>query len=113
QPIQTLLYNFTKRSIMHEVVIDLLIMLGLALIQVNIFISIYVVKVPTPYNLILERPLLYQTKALVFQYHLVMKFPTPYKVRVMKRDQQNTRQWHVTRLKGKSKMEHIEYFGLL
>ena len=54
--------------------------------QASTLVYFVVVEAHSAYNVILERPTLNQTKAIVSTYSLIIKFPTPYGVRSMQED---------------------------
>lgn len=74
-PVQYPLYNFNREAIISEGVITLPMTLGITPRHLNLKINFLVINVPSVYNMILSRPCMKMAKALLFTYHLVMKFP--------------------------------------
>ena len=63
-----------------EGAITLLVTVGTEPYQKTLRLSFLVIKVPSTYNAILERPGLNAFRAVVSIYHLLVKFSTPYGV---------------------------------
>ena len=54
--------------------------------QSTIKLIFLVVKVPSAYKTILDRPVLNTLKVIVFTYHLLVRFPTTYGVKKIQGD---------------------------
>lgn len=61
----------------------------------------YVVDTPSPYNVILGRPWINNTKAIPSTYHLIVKFPTPAGVTTVRGDQYCAKECMHIAFKGK------------
>ncbi|XP_022843439.1 uncharacterized protein LOC111366994 [Olea europaea var. sylvestris] len=85
--VKTPLQGFGGGVITPEGVVELPLTLGSGQKQVTEMTSFQVVRVSMAYNAILGRPLLNKIKAIVFTFHLAMKFPTSNGVGVVRGDQ--------------------------
>ena len=56
------------------------------------------------YNIILGRPWIHDMGAVPSTLHQMVKFPTPWGIRIIKGDQENSRSCYQTSLKGKTKV---------
>ena len=56
-------------------------------------------EVPFAYNVIIGRPTLNRTMAVMSTYSLVVKFPTPHRVRILWGDQATTQYYYVNSLR--------------
>ncbi|KAK3000081.1 hypothetical protein RJ639_023783 [Escallonia herrerae] len=92
----TPLYGFSNHPVAAEGIIALPVAIGTPPAQDNFILDFLVVKVPSAYNAILERPALNQLQAVVSTYHLTMKFPTEHGIGEVKGDQTIARQCYVT-----------------
>ena len=66
--------------------------------QASTLVNFVVVEVLPAYNIILERPTLYRTKAVILTYCLVVKFPTPQGIGMLQGDQATTRYYYINSL---------------
>ena len=66
--------------------------------QKTLRLTFLVVKVPSAYNTILGRPSLNAFRAMVWTYHLLVKFLTPHRVGEIRRDQLLARQCYFVSL---------------
>ena len=64
--------------------------------QASLITKFVMVKAPSAYNVILGRPTLNQARAVVSTYRLVVKFPTPQGVGILRGDQAVSRSCYVT-----------------
>ena len=71
--------------------ISLSLTAGTELQQSTVFITFTIVRIPSAYNVILERPKLNALRAVVLTYHLLARFPTRHGVGEMHGDQQLVR----------------------
>ncbi|KAK3026499.1 hypothetical protein RJ639_041796 [Escallonia herrerae] len=99
----TPLYGFSNHPVAVEGIIALLVAIGAPPAQANFMLDFVVVKVPSAYNAILGRPVLNQLQAVVFTYHLKMKFPMEHGIGEVKGDQTTARQCYVTSYRSKNK----------
>ena len=76
--------------------IELPVLMGNHPQQASSITNFVVVEAPSAYNVILRRPTLNQAKAVVLTYSLVVKFPTPQGVGILRGDQVTARSWYVT-----------------
>ncbi|KAK3036388.1 hypothetical protein RJ639_032157 [Escallonia herrerae] len=97
------LYGFSNHSVAVEGIIALPVTIGTPPTQANLMLDFMVVKVPSTYNAILERPALNQLQAVVSTYHLKMKFPIENGIGEVKGDQTTARQCYVTSCRSKNK----------
>ncbi|XP_056853510.1 uncharacterized protein LOC130502794 [Raphanus sativus] len=63
-----------------------------------------VVDCPSSYNVILGRPWIHDMGAVPSTLHQLVKFPTPWGIKVVKGDQENARSCYQTTLKGKTQV---------
>lgn len=75
-PIQKPFYGFNSEAVVSEGVITLLMILGTSPRHLNLMTDFMVVRVPFVHNMILGRPCMRITKAVLSIYHLIMKFAT-------------------------------------
>ena len=80
RPISAPLVGFTGTLVPVEGAITLPITVGTEPYQKSLRLIFLVVKVPSAYNAILERPGFNTFRAVVSTYHLLVKFLTPYEV---------------------------------
>ena len=92
KPLPNLIYGFTKDSIIPLGVISLPITVEEYLRQSCVMTNFLVIDQPSVFNSILGRPSLRELRAITSIHHLLIKFPTPYRVGVVKGDQQEARQ---------------------
>ncbi|KAL5575483.1 hypothetical protein UlMin_017182 [Ulmus minor] len=91
EPIKSALYGFTGDSVSSEGVLNLPIELGTHPCQHIQSVNFVVVDCPSSYNAIIGRPTLNAIRAVTSTYHLLVKFPTVGGIRVLKGDQQESR----------------------
>jgi len=80
RPVHTPLVGFTKDFVGVEGEITLSVMAGSPPRQSTVMMTFTVVKLPSPYNIILGRPELNLLDAVIFTKRLLVQFPTPYSV---------------------------------
>ncbi|GKV20141.1 hypothetical protein SLEP1_g30302 [Rubroshorea leprosula] len=85
------IYGFDNQPVPVEGVITLLIYVGAEPRFRMASVSFLVIKMESAFNAILGRATLCELKAVIFQPHLCMKFPTPQGVGVLKRNQKMAR----------------------
>jgi len=71
---------------------------------VNMSIKFLVVDCQSAYNMILGRPWIHAMGAVPSTLHQMVKFPTPWGIRIIRGDQENSRSCYQTTLKGKTKV---------
>ena len=81
------LIGFTRTSVPVEGAITLPLTVGTKPYQKTLRLTLLVIKVHSTYNAILGCPGLNAFRAMVSTYHLLVKFPTPYRVGEMRGDQ--------------------------
>jgi len=69
---------------------------------VNMSTKFLVVDCQSAYNMILGRPWIHDIGAVPSTLHQMVKFPTPWGIRIIKGDQENSRSCYQTTLKGKT-----------
>ncbi|XP_010269798.1 PREDICTED: uncharacterized protein LOC104606351 [Nelumbo nucifera] len=111
QPVDVPLVGFSGSVIRSKGKITLPIMVGIEPDQVTWMHEFLVVKVGSPYNIIMGRPTLYVLRVAMSFFHLVLKFPTEHSVGVVRGNQQIACQCYVAMLKGKNK-EALSLEGL-
>ncbi|KAL2526109.1 Uncharacterized protein Adt_11163 [Abeliophyllum distichum] len=95
KPVTAPLHGFGGVTIIPEGTIELPVTLGTYPASVVIMTSFLLVKAPIAYNAIYGRPLLNASRAVVFTYHQVMKFPTSRRVGCVRGDQQALKRCYV------------------
>ncbi|XP_013751667.2 uncharacterized protein LOC106454030 [Brassica napus] len=70
---------------------------------VNMSTKFLVVDCQSAYNMILGRPWIHDMGAVPSTLHEMVKFPTPWGIRIIRGDQENSRSCYQTTLKGKTK----------
>ncbi|XP_048611594.1 uncharacterized protein LOC125585916 [Brassica napus] len=70
---------------------------------VNMSTKLLVVGCQSAYNVILGRPWIHDMGVFPSTLHQMVKFPTPWGIRIIKGDQENSRSCYQTTLKGKTK----------
>ena len=81
------LVGFTGDAIKAEGRVTLPLTLGEFPRQRTLLTDFSVVHAPSPYNAILDRPILNYFRAVTSIYHLMVKFPTTQRVGVVRADQ--------------------------
>ena len=71
---------------------------------INMSTKFLVVDSQSAYNMILGRPWIHDMGAVPSTLHQMVKFPTPWGIRIIKGDQENSRSCYQTTLKGKTKV---------
>ena len=71
---------------------------------INISTKFLVADCQSAYNMILGRPWIHDMGAVSSTLHQMVKFPTPWGIRIIKGDQENSRSCYQTTLKGKTKV---------
>ncbi|XP_013588883.1 uncharacterized protein LOC106368462 [Brassica napus] len=71
---------------------------------INMSTKFLVVDSQSAYNMILGRPWIHDMGAVPSTLHQMVKFPTPWGIRIIKGDQENSRSCYQTSLKGKTKV---------
>ncbi|KAF2546687.1 hypothetical protein F2Q70_00022096 [Brassica cretica] len=71
---------------------------------INMSTKFLVVDSQSAYNMILGRPWIHDMGAVPSTLHQMVKFPTPWGIRIIKGDQENSRSCYQTTLKGKTKI---------
>ncbi|XP_022549765.2 uncharacterized protein LOC106373554 [Brassica napus] len=71
---------------------------------VNMSTKFLVVDCQSAYNMILGRPWIHAMGAVPSTFHQMVKFPTPWGIRIIRGDQENSRSCYQTTLKGKTKV---------
>ena len=71
---------------------------------VNMSTKFLVVDCQLAYNIILGRPWIHDMGAVPSTLHKMVKFPTPWGIRIIRGDQENSRSCYQTTLKGKTKV---------
>ncbi|XP_013624431.1 PREDICTED: uncharacterized protein LOC106330525 [Brassica oleracea var. oleracea] len=71
---------------------------------INLSTKFLVVDCHSAYNMILGRPWIHDMGAVPSTLHQMVKFPTPWGIRAVKGDQENSRSCYQTTLKGKTKV---------
>ncbi|KAK3033701.1 hypothetical protein RJ639_033925 [Escallonia herrerae] len=103
----TPLYGFSNHPVAVEGIIALPVAIGTPPTQAKLMLDFVVVRVPSAYNAILGRTALNQLKAVVFTYHLKMKFPTEHGVGEVKGDQIVARQCYMASCRAINKEAFI------
>ncbi|KAL5747055.1 hypothetical protein ACOSQ2_024352 [Xanthoceras sorbifolium] len=75
QPLQTLLYGFAGNVVIPLGIIALLIIVGEEPSQTTMIVNLVVIDHSGAYNMILGRPFVFNTKAVVSMYHLGNEVP--------------------------------------
>src|SRR5262249_33566871 len=101
KPVKTPLHGFAGETIIFEGMVSLPLVLCQAAEQITTIVNFLVVKMNSPYNVLLGRPLLNAIKAFSSSYYLTMKFPTENGVGVERGDQEMARQCNMAGTKGK------------
>ncbi|KAK3043812.1 hypothetical protein RJ639_000511 [Escallonia herrerae] len=92
-PIFSALYGFTGASAPINKITSLTVIVGDTLVQATRTIDFLIVKVKSSYNGILGRAGLNKLQVVALTYHLVMKFPTPNGVGIVRGDQTLARKY--------------------
>ncbi|XP_048611620.1 uncharacterized protein LOC106393070 [Brassica napus] len=71
---------------------------------INMSTKFLVVDSQSAYNMILGRPWIHDMGAVPSTLHQMVKFPTPWGIKIIKGDQENSRSCYQTTLKGKTKV---------
>ncbi|XP_013727509.2 uncharacterized protein LOC106431243 [Brassica napus] len=71
---------------------------------INLSTKFLVVDYQSAYNMILGRPWIHDMGAVPSTLHQIVKFPTPWGIRAIKGDQENSQSCYQTTLKGKTKV---------
>ncbi|XP_013617457.1 PREDICTED: uncharacterized protein LOC106323968 [Brassica oleracea var. oleracea] len=71
---------------------------------INLSTKFLVVDSESAYNMILGRPWIHDMGAVPSTLHQIVKFPTPWGIRAIRGDQENSRSCYQTTLKGKTKV---------
>ena len=82
--------------------IQLVLTLGDPPCQATTTIKLLIVDAPSTYNMILGRPSLNAVRAILYAYHMVVKFPTENGVRMAQGDQRVARECYLTLMKQKA-----------
>ncbi|XP_038701820.1 uncharacterized protein LOC119998541 [Tripterygium wilfordii] len=96
-------HGLVGESIIPKGVISLPVTLGNYPRTIMHMIDLLVVDIQSPYNTIIDRPLLHKVRAVVSTYHLKMKFPTSNGVGEVNGDQKLAQMMYYTDLKDKKK----------
>ena len=89
------IYGFANQPIRARGVIALLITIGQGEHTITVMIDFLVIDQTSTYNAIIGRPLMKKTNMVTAVYCLTVKFPTPIRVRYIKKDQAMARQCHI------------------
>ncbi|XP_013713362.2 uncharacterized protein LOC106417043 [Brassica napus] len=71
---------------------------------INLSTKFLVVDCQSAYNMILGQPWIHDMGAVLSTLHQIVKFPTPWGIRAIRGDQENSRSYYQTTLKGKTKV---------
>ncbi|XP_077242538.1 uncharacterized protein LOC143883059 [Tasmannia lanceolata] len=107
-PVEWSVYGFSGDSVKVDRQIDLPVTFGTDKCQRMLMQTFLVVQVPSTYNMIIGRPALNELQAVVSTPHLKMKFPT-HGIGVICGDQDQARSCYYCGLKGKIKMDLIDF----
>ncbi|KAL0462839.1 UNVERIFIED_CONTAM: hypothetical protein Slati_0171500 [Sesamum latifolium] len=77
EKVNTSLYGFAREVVHPQGMISLPLTLEIGPTRRTCMLKFLVVDVPSTYNVILERPTLNAFQAIIFMYHMKIKFPTP------------------------------------
>ncbi|XP_058104460.1 uncharacterized protein LOC131248270 [Magnolia sinica] len=91
RPVETPLHGFAGDRVISEGAISLPVTAGEGQSQVTLLVDFLVVNVPSVHNIILGRPSLNAMRAVVSNYHLMMKFPVEGGVGYVQGDQREAR----------------------
>ncbi|XP_071911752.1 uncharacterized protein [Coffea arabica] len=103
-PVRTPLIGFAGPPVRPEGMITLTVTVGESPRSRTVPVNFAVVKEPSSYNMILERPTLKALRAVCSTLHLSMKFPTPAGVAEVLGDPEVARACYIVTLKGKEKL---------
>ncbi|TXG52679.1 hypothetical protein EZV62_021848 [Acer yangbiense] len=92
----TPLFGFTRDSTVPKGIIELPITVGQHLRTIMRMVNFLVVDIPSAYNKEIGRPGLSGIKVVASIYHLCMKFPTAYGIRIVKGSQKEARDCYNT-----------------
>ena len=76
---------------------------------INMSTKFMVVDCQSSYNMILGRPWIHDMGAVPSTLHQSIKFPTPWGIKTIKGDQENSRSYYQTTLKGKTQVFYSNY----
>ncbi|GAV84708.1 hypothetical protein CFOL_v3_28150 [Cephalotus follicularis] len=103
RPVKTPLVGFVGEMVHPLGSIDLSVVTGTAPRQTQVQMTFLVVDTPSPYNVIIGRPVLNLMEVIVSTRHLLMKFPTRFVVGEARGDQHVVRQCYKTAIMDKGK----------
>ncbi|GLT32924.1 hypothetical protein SLA2020_075540 [Shorea laevis] len=90
------IYGFNNQPVPVEGVLRLNVAFGSGQMYVTPSVRFLVVKMPSSFNIVIGRPTLTELRAIVSQFHLCMKFPTPMGVATLKGNQEVARHCYMT-----------------
>lgn len=107
KPMLSFLYGFHREANVPKGVITLSMTLGTYSHHLDFMTDFMVVKIPSTYNMILDRPFLRMAKAMLSTHYLVMNFPTKDKIGEVRGNQIIAHEYYLAIVKGKEKAKEI------
>ncbi|KAL0411846.1 UNVERIFIED_CONTAM: hypothetical protein Slati_3774300 [Sesamum latifolium] len=95
EKVNTSLYGFAGEVVHPRGMVSLPLTMGRGATRKTWLLKFLVVDVPSTYNVILGRPTLNTFQAVIFTYHIKIKFPTPGGVGEVQGDPVQSRRYYV------------------
>ena len=102
EPVSTHMRGFSREKVLPLGSIQLVLTLGDPPCQATTTARFLVVKAPSAYNMLLDRPSLNAIKAIPSAYHMMIKFPTMSGVGMVRGDQRMARECYSASVKQKA-----------
>ncbi|GKV25969.1 hypothetical protein SLEP1_g35338 [Rubroshorea leprosula] len=97
------IYGFNNQPVQVEGVLTLHVAFESGQTYVTPSVRFLVVKMASSFNVVIDRPILTEIRAVVSQSHLCMKFPTPMRIATLRGNQEVARHCYITSVKQPKK----------
>ncbi|KAL0430967.1 UNVERIFIED_CONTAM: hypothetical protein Sradi_0722700 [Sesamum radiatum] len=108
EKVNTSLYGFVGEVVHPRGMISLPLRLGTGPTRKTFMLTFFVVDIPSDYNAILGRPTVNAFQAIIFMYHMKIKFPTPEGVGEVQGDPLQSRKYYVEAIRKQQKRSLTE-----